>query len=727
MEAEVRDTIADIRQWVSLLQAIADAGQQAMIVVGPERRVLAFNRVAQQLAEAYYQPLTMGGLYDEALRPEDRDDIVSYIQRALDGAMVIAERKIPQGEGQIWVESHFTPLRDAAGTIRAVCITTLSIDERKRAEEKLRSARDQLQAVLRNIADGVAVLTPDRRIRYANEALAQLFGYSSADELIGLELLAIYERLQVREENGGPLSLEAMPSWQVFHGMPVAEATYCFQPLGSSEDRWAVVRARPVPDDRGNVRFAVKSFHDITQLRRTEQGLRLLVDAGAILGSSLEFEQIISRVAEMVTSRIANWCAIDLVADDGQVVRVAASHADPGSWTAELEAQLSGDGGMPDVIANVLRSGRAELYTEIPGERLLGHKRARKLVAFWDDVGPLSVIAAPLTRRERVIGAITLISATAYRRYIPAELAVVEELARQIAQAVENARLYREARRAAEEARRQAARVQILAEASRIFAEASLDFRAVLHAVGRFIGERLGDLCVVRLLSDDGRWLEPAMVYHPDPAVQRALRDVAAMTPLRADQGISGKVVQSGAALLVPDVAALPPEKRRSLMPSYELVREHFDLRSLLAAPLREQGQVIGAISLARSAPERPYSMDDQLLLQELADRAALAIANARLYERIMQRERRLLGAFAPAAGERSPALIPEPLTKREREVLWYLAQGMTNQEIADTLHVSQGTIKAHVESIIGKLGVANRTQAVVRALELGLLVSPLE
>uniref|UniRef100_A0A831TH15 Response regulator transcription factor n=1 Tax=Thermorudis peleae TaxID=1382356 RepID=A0A831TH15_9BACT len=70
---------------------------------------------------------------------------------------------------------------------------------------------------------------------------------------------------------------------------------------------------------------------------------------------------------------------------------------------------------------------------------------------------------------------------------------------------------------------------------------------------------------------------------------------------------------------------------------------------------------------------------------------------------------------------------MPEPLTKREREVLRYLAQGMTNQEIADTLHVSQGTVKAHVESIIGKLGVANRTQAVVRALELGLLVSPLE
>uniref|UniRef100_A0A831TFK3 PAS domain S-box protein n=1 Tax=Thermorudis peleae TaxID=1382356 RepID=A0A831TFK3_9BACT len=727
MEAEVRDTIADVRQWVSLLQAIADAGQQAMVVLDPDRRVLAFNRLAQQFAESYYQPLATGHLYDETLRPEDRDDIVSYIQRALDGAMVVTERKLPHGEGHIWVEIHFTPLRNAAGAVQAICLTMLSIDDRKRAEEKLRSARDQLQAILANIADGVAVLMPDGRIRYANEALAQLFGYPSAGELIGLELLAVYERLQMRDENGGPLSPEAMPVWQVFQGVPATEATYCFQPLGSSEDRWVVVRARPVPDDHGNVRFVVKSFHDITRLRRAEEGLQLLVEAGAILGSALEYESTILQVAELVTSRMADWCAIDLVTEDGGVARVAAVHADPGSWTAELEAQLSSESGSPDLIANVLRSGQSELYTEIPGERLIGRKHARNMVAFWDDVGPLSIIAAPLIRRERVIGAITLISATACRRYTQADLAVIEELARTIAQAVENARLYREARRAAEEARRQAARVQMLAEASRIFAEASLDFRAVLHAVGRFIGERLGELCIIRLLSDDGRWLEPAMVYHPDSAVQRALRDVVAMTPLRADQGISGKVVQSGEALLIPDLAALPPEKRRSLMPSYELVREYFDARSLLAAPLREQGQVIGAVCLARNDPRRPYTMDDQLLLQELADRAALAIANARLYERIMQRERRVLGSFASTSGERHAAVIPEPLSKREREVLRYLAQGLTNREIADTLHVSQGTVKAHVESIIGKLGVANRTQAVVRALELGLLVSPLE
>jgi DNA-binding NarL/FixJ family response regulator len=61
-------------------------------------------------------------------------------------------------------------------------------------------------------------------------------------------------------------------------------------------------------------------------------------------------------------------------------------------------------------------------------------------------------------------------------------------------------------------------------------------------------------------------------------------------------------------------------------------------------------------------------------------------------------------------------------LTPRERAVLRLLTQGKTNREIASDLIVSVGTVKIHVEHIIAKLGVSDRTQAAVRAVELGLL-----
>ena len=69
------------------------------------------------------------------------------------------------------------------------------------------------------------------------------------------------------------------------------------------------------------------------------------------------------------------------------------------------------------------------------------------------------------------------------------------------------------------------------------------------------------------------------------------------------------------------------------------------------------------------------------------------------------------------------PHPLPHSLTKRELEVLRLVAQGQTNHQIAQGLFLSNLTVKTHVQRIIGKLGVSDRTQAAVRASELGLLV----
>jgi ATP/maltotriose-dependent transcriptional regulator MalT len=75
-------------------------------------------------------------------------------------------------------------------------------------------------------------------------------------------------------------------------------------------------------------------------------------------------------------------------------------------------------------------------------------------------------------------------------------------------------------------------------------------------------------------------------------------------------------------------------------------------------------------------------------------------------------------------AGATTESLI-DPLTERELEVLNLLALGLTYREIAQRLIVAIGTIQAHCSNIYGKLGANNRTQAVLRARELGLLAEP--
>jgi len=113
--------------------------------------------------------------------------------------------------------------------------------------------------------------------------------------------------------------------------------------------------------------------------------------------------------------------------------------------------------------------------------------------------------------------------------------------------------------------------------------------------------------------------------------------------------------------------------------------------------------------------------------------------ARARLHARLPEgievvaeartiREARDLGvtaeAFLVADGVRDArdAIDVEPLTAREREVLELLALGLANKSIAARLGISDQTVKFHVASICGKLAAANRTDAVHRALQYGLL-----
>lgn len=105
---------------------------------------------------------------------------------------------------------------------------------------------------------------------------------------------------------------------------------------------------------------------------------------------------------------------------------------------------------------------------------------------------------------------------------------------------------------------------------------------------------------------------------------------------------------------------------------------------------------------------------------------AGEALIEPRLTRKVLAEFSRLATATgqpkAPKTGAVSESL-PVPLTDREQEVLLALAHGLSNREIADQLVITEGTVKNHVSSLIDKLGVRDRTQAVLKGQELGLIV----
>lgn len=245
-----------------------------------------------------------------------------------------------------------------------------------------------------------------------------------------------------------------------------------------------------------------------------------------------------------------------------------------------------------------------------------------------------AVALLPLIVAGRPIGTISF-GFDGPRRFDADDRGFLEALARQSAVALERARLYvaeHEARIAVERA---AGRLGVLAEASQLFAAASLDLPGVLDTIASRVAQTVGDLGVVGLLSGDRRLLQLAAIAHTNTEAREVMAQLLSSFPLGVDEGISSRTLRTGEAQLLAEIS---PELLRTLIKSEHWpYLDRYGIYSLMVAPLRVNGEVIGTVGALRDSPGRPYSESDLTMLQELADRAALAVANARLYQQAQE------------------------------------------------------------------------------------------
>jgi PAS domain S-box-containing protein len=195
-----------------------------------------------------------------------------------------------------------------------------------------------------------------------------------------------------------------------------------------------------------------------------------------------------------------------------------------------------------------------------------------------------------------------------------------------------------QAARAAAEASRQ--HIALLAAASQAFNAASLDSQALLQVITRRIAEAMSDACTVRLLNSDGNYLSLGASYHPDPAAHTLLQTMLAEHPQHTTEGLSGPVVLNGQTLRT--TFANREQMRTMTKSEYWPYLQRLGVHSCMIVPLRAHGQVIGTLTTLRDRTIASYTAQDQALLQDLADRAALAIHNARLFEQVRVGRERL-------------------------------------------------------------------------------------
>jgi PAS domain S-box-containing protein len=153
------------------------------------------------------------------------------------------------------------------------------IAERRRAQEDLRDSRDQLEAILRGVADGITAQDPSGRITYANEMAARLVGVDSARDLVESAPEEVMARFELLDEGGDALPVERLPGRRALEGEEGAEEVLRFRVLATGEERWARVKATPIFGEGGEVRMAVNIFRDVTERKRAEEALTQVREA----------------------------------------------------------------------------------------------------------------------------------------------------------------------------------------------------------------------------------------------------------------------------------------------------------------------------------------------------------------------------------------------------------------------------------------------------------------
>jgi signal transduction histidine kinase len=218
------------------------------------------------------------------------------------------------------------------------------------------------------------------------------------------------------------------------------------------------VRAAPVLGTDGKPLLVINVVHEITDQKLAEMRLRdaerrsaFLAEASAALAESLDPDQTIEKLTSMAVPRLADWCAVDLVSPGDPAPRqVALAHADPARLAAARELRrLYPPQRVPgSVIAHVLRTGEARLVAHVEEPMLERAALDARHLELMRTVGLVSLMLVPLRARGAVHGVMTFASSESNRRFAPADLITAQDLADRAALALENARLYRDAREA---------------------------------------------------------------------------------------------------------------------------------------------------------------------------------------------------------------------------------------------------------------------------------------
>ncbi|MCA1641976.1 MAG: PAS domain S-box protein [Acidobacteria bacterium] len=594
---ERRRAAASLHQFA----AIVENSDDAIISKNLDGTILSWNPGAERLygytaAEAIGRSVTMLIPPD---RPNEEPLIIEQIRRGepVDHYETVRMRK----DGMLAnVSITVSPLKDADGRITGASNIARDITERRRAEdEKLRLAA-QVEGERRRLRDLVANVPgvvweawglPDessQRIDFVSDHVETMLGYTVEEWLATPNFWLTIVHPEDRERAARE-----------------ARAKFDSRAGGASRFRWVTRDGRAIEvesqsvvvcDERGEPAGMRGVTMDITERVRSEEALRQ---------SEERYRAFVAQSSEAI-------------------------------WRFELDEPIRADLPEDEQIDHFYAHARLAECNDVMA-RMYGFERAEEIEgARLQELIPRNEANAAYLRAA-IRSGYRMTDAESEERDREGN---TKYFLNNLVGIVEGGSLRRVwgTQRDVTERRRVEEEQKFLSDATTILAS-SLDYESTLDAVAHMSAAYLADYCLVDLLEDDGT-IRRLVVAHRQPEREAAWREMQRRFPIVADaRHTVNKVLRTGE----PDLfTELTGEVLARAIPSPAQVEElgRLGVRSSMAVPLRARGRTVGAISFISAESGRIYREPELRLAEELARRAALAVDNARLYERAQEANR---------------------------------------------------------------------------------------
>ncbi len=490
-------------------------------------------------------------------------------------------------------------LRDEQGRVTGIFSTIQDISERKRVEEALRESEERYRLIFDQSPAGIFHYDTQLRITDCNDRFVAIL-QSSRERLLGFDMNTIKDQSvlpALRKATAGEVGL--------YEGF--------YRATTGSAEIWVSLQAAPLLDQRGRVLGGVGIVEDITERERAEGALAAhtrQLEAVRAVTAEITRELDLSTLLDLIVRRAVELAGagsgVIYLWDEAAQALVAAAWAGLGEWVKTVRFPLGQS--LTGTVGQRRQGMIVNDYREWP-------QADRR---FLEHTGLSSALGEPLLYRDVLVGVITLNNQEIGRSFTEQDREILSLLASQAAITIQNARLHMAVLHRSEE-------LHVLLRASRSIM-AGLDLQTILDRIVTEAAQiSMSPHVKVLLLDRAAQVLRVEATIGPPmpPGTQMLLR-----------ASLSGLVATTGEPVFSMDVRNDP----RNAFPDRD---KELGFVTYLGLPIKVRDEVLGVLTF-NTTELRQYSPEELAYLTSLADQAAIAIENARLFAELNQSYRAL-------------------------------------------------------------------------------------